>query len=161
MVPENATIAQTLQNQASQDIEEVRSDSQTNKPEFVKTKNLDAKKAVTMNVEQNQIVQMKRIDKPSAIQLINEDGLPEAYLDSVNTGVVMFRERKDYSIFQITEEKTNKPLAYIGGYALQISFNMEELNTMERIEECLEGLKKLFRHQIMHQPLNIRKNQGK
>lgn len=40
-------------------------------------------------------------------------------------------------------KKTGKVLAYIGGYALQFNFNMAELNTMERIEQCLQGLVKL------------------
>ena len=68
----------------------------------------------------------------------------------------MFREREDLDICQISDEKTGKVLAYIGGYALQFNFNMTELNTMERIEQCLQGIVKLFRHQIMNQ--NLRSN---
>ncbi len=97
---------------------------------------------------------MQRVDAPTPIQLINENGIPEAYLDSVTTGVMMFRELQDYDICQITDEKTGKVLAYIGGYALQINFNMAELNTIERIDQCLQGIVKLFRHKIMNQAIN-------
>ena len=82
--------------------------------------------------------------------------MPEAYLDSITTGAMVFREREDLDICQISDEKTGKVLAYIGGYALQFNFNMTELNTMERIEQCLQGIVKLFRHQIMNQ--NLRSN---
>lgn len=108
-----------------------------------------------------QVVKMKRVNEPTAIQLVNEDGLPEAYLDSDNTGVMMFREMEDYDICQITDEKTGKVLAYIGGYALQINFNMSELRTMERIEQCLQGLTKLFRHKIMTQNLAPEQNDAR
>lgn len=104
-----------------------------------------------VNVEQNQIVKMQRTGKPTPVQLVNEDGLPEAYLDSITTGIMMFRERHDYDICQITDEKTGKVLAYIGGYALAFNFNMSELRTMERIEQCLQGIVKLLRHKIMTQ----------
>ena len=76
-----------------------------------------------------------------------------AYLDSITTGILMFRERQDYDICQITDEKTGKVLAYIGGYGLAFNFNMSELRNMERIEQCLQGLMKLFRHKIMTQYL--------
>lgn len=101
-----------------------------------------------------EIVKMKRVDKITPVQLIDENGMPEAYLDSENMGVVMFRERIDYSIKQIVDERSNKPLMYIGGYGLAINFNMGELRSVERIEQCLQGLTKLFRKLIMDQALN-------
>lgn len=102
------------------------------------------------------VVKMKRVGFQTAVQLVDSNGVPESYLDPDNTGVIMFRERQDYSLYQIVDERSSKPLAYIGGYALQIGFNMAELNTMDRIEQCLEGLKKLFRHHIMNQPINTK-----
>lgn len=154
MVPDSPAVAQGLKANVQREVQEIKPNATTEAPTFRETKKMEAKSAANVNVRQNQVVQMKRIDKPSAVQLVDEHGVPEAYLDSITTGVVMFRERQDYSIYQITDDKTGKILAYIGGYALQINFNMDELKTMERIEQCLEGLKKLFRHQIMHQPLN-------
>ena len=69
---------------------------------------------------------------------------------------MMFRERQDYDIMQIIDERTNQPLMYIGGYALQMNFNMERLNSMEKIEQCLNGLTKLFRKSIMDYALKHR-----
>lgn len=100
------------------------------------------------------VIRMKRVSVPTPVQLIDDDRKPEAYLDSANTGVVMFREGQDYDLCQITDERSGKVLAYIGGYALEFNFNMAELNSMERIEQCLQGLTKLFRHKIMNQPID-------
>lgn len=153
MVPTDAAIAQGLENKAQEQVVQSKPTSQMQKPEFAEEKKVEVK-SETINIQQNQIVQMKRVNKPTPIQLINEDGLPEAYLDSVTTGVMMFRDRQDYDIYQIVDERTSKPLAYIGGYALQINFNMAELKSTERIEQCLQGLTKLFRKVIMDQALN-------
>ncbi|MGN1089925.1 MAG: hypothetical protein ACI4Q6_05940 [Huintestinicola sp.] len=103
-------------------------------------------------------IKMKRVNTPTPVQLIGNDGKLEAYLDSVNTGVLMFKERQDYDVCQITDERSGKVLAYIGGYALEFNFNMSELNSMERIEQCLQGLMKLFRHKIMNQPIDLESN---
>lgn len=126
---------------------------QIQQPQFNEEKKLSVK-SDTPNVMHNQVLQMQRVDKITPVQLVDDNGIPEAYLDSVSTGVMMFREREDYDIYQIVDERTNKPLAYIGGYALQISFNMDELKSMERVEQCLQGLNKLFRKFITDQALN-------
>lgn len=122
------------------------------KPVFKEKKQIINRNS-SVNVEQNQIVKMQRTNKPTPVQLVNEDGLPESYLDSITTGIMMFRERQDYDICQITDEKTGKVLAYIGGYALAFNFNMSELRSMEKIEQCLQGIVKLLRHKIMTQTL--------
>ena len=126
---------------------------QIQQPQFNEEKKLSVKSDTT-NVMHNQVLQMQRVDKITPVQLVDDNGIPEAYLDSVSAGVMMFREREDYDIYQIVDERTNKPLAYIGGYALQISFNMDELKSMERVEQCLQGLNKLFRKFITDQALN-------
>lgn len=126
-------------------------------PVFKERKQIVSKNS-TVNVEQNLIVKMQRTNKPTPVQLVNEDGLPESYLDSISTGIMMFRERQDYDICQITDEKTGKVLAYIGGYALAFDFNMSELRNMEKIEQCLQGITKLLRHKIM--TFNLGENQG-
>lgn len=134
------------------DVQEMKGGMMPERPEFEEEKKLDVKSDAP-NVMQNQVLQMVRVNRPTAIQLLDARGLPEAYLDSATTGVLMFRERQDYDIYQIVDERTNKPLAYIGGYALQINFNMAELKSMERVEQCLTGLNKLFRKFIMEQAL--------
>lgn len=152
MVPASDAVAQGIKANVHKEVVESKSDKTTTQPQFQQEKKIDVK-ADTVNINRNPVVQMKRVSHNTPIQLIDENGMPEAYLDSTTTEVMMFREREDYDICQISDEKTGKVLAYIGGYALQFNFNMAELNTMERIEQCLQGLVKLFRHQIMNQNL--------
>ena len=155
MKPASDAVAQAVNANVHKDVVHTKADGNTAQPKFKQEKKIDVK-ADTVNVNRNQVVQMKRVSHPTPIQLVDENGIPEAYIDSITTGVSMFRDREDYVICQISDEKTGKILAYIGGYALQFNFNMAELNTMERIEQCLQGLVKLFRHQIMNQ--NLRNN---
>ena len=153
MVPMTSTAVEEIKVNEQDSVQQIQSDMQAKKPVFAEGKNI-AVKSGAINTQQNQIVKMQRVDTPTPIQLINENGIPEAYLDSVTTGVMMFRELQDYDICQITDEKTGKVLAYIGGYAHKINFNMAELNTIERIDQCLQGIVKLFRHKIMNQAIN-------
>lgn len=148
---DNAKVEQVTTTDNKQEILEV-SQSPITPPTFQQEKRIEPKKA-TVNTGQDNILRMMRVSTPTPVQLIDKNGLPESYLDAVSTGVMMFREKEDYDICQISDERTGTPIAYIGGYALQFNFNMAELNTMERIEQFLEGIKKLFRHQIMNQNL--------
>ena len=68
-------------------------------------------------------------------------------------GILLFRQQTDYTICQITDERSGKPMAYIAGYALNIKFNMEQLNSVAKVEQCLEGIKKLFRSFIVQQAI--------
>lgn len=138
-------------NENNNDILKTNATESTTTPVFKEEKKMDVKP--TSTAFEKQIVQMQRVNKPTPIQLVDNDGKPESYLDSITTGIMLFRERQDYDICQIADEKTGKILAYIGGYGLQINFNMAELRTMEKIEQCLQGLTKLFRHYIMTQNL--------
>lgn len=149
----------TMVMENSPEIQEIKKEekpidaAQVQQTRFDEEKKMNIKSDIA-NVVQNHVLQMKRMDKPTPVQLLDENGNLEAYIDSVNAGVMMFREREDYDVYQIVDERTNKPLAYIGGYALQISFNMAELKSMERVEQCLQGLNKLFRKFITDQALN-------
>lgn len=149
MVPQNETKAQ--ESEGKTEVVEQSGTGNKKKPVFTDEKSIEVKSDVVN--AQSRVVQMRRVDKITPVQLVNGSGIPESYLDSVNTGIMMFREMQDYDICQIVDEKTGKPLAYIGGYALKFNFNMAELNTMERIEQCLQGLSKLFRHKIMTQQI--------
>lgn len=134
-------------------------DTSPTKPVFEKQKQIIETKPTTNPMSDCPIVQMKRVDGQTSVQLIDNQGLPEAYLDSANTGVMMFRQFEDYDILQITDESTGKTLCYIGGYALQFDFNLKELNSMEKIEQCMQGLTKLFKHKLMSQALKSKSNQ--
>lgn len=142
------TVKPSVEKEFQTDIEECKSTPETSKPVFSSAKTVSAKGPGRERLSKS-VVKMQRTDRPTPIQLINEVGLPEAYLDSISSGIMMFREREDYDICQIADEKTGKVLGFIGGYALQFNFNMDELNSMERIEQFLQGLMKLFRHKIM------------
>lgn len=72
----------------------------------------------------------------------------------VDEPLVTFRERSDYTVMQILDKDTGNALAYIGGYALDFSFNLNKLNSTAKIEQCLEGIRKLFRQVIMDKILN-------
>ena len=138
---------------ADNDIQKRERNKLAEAPKLSDEKKMEVK-SDSVSVMQGNVLQMKRVDKITPIQLVNDNGIPESYLDSVTTGVMMFRERQDYDIYQIVDERTSKPLAYIGGYALQISFDMSELNSMEKIEQCLGGMTKMFRKFIMEQAIN-------
>ena len=65
-----------------------------------------------------------------------------------NEGVVKFRERSDLTILEFIDQDTNNVMGYIAGYALDINFNMEMLNCVEKIESFLEALKSAFRKKV-------------
>lgn len=121
---------------------------------MIKTdKNYNALQSMTSDT--NRFIRLHRVGDVTPLQLVDDNGMPESYLDSDSKGVLMFRELEDYDVCQISDEKTGKVLAYIGGYALAFNFNMAELNSMERIEQCLQGIVKLFRHKIMTQNISV------
>ncbi len=68
-------------------------------------------------------------------------------------GILLFRQQTDLTICQITDERSGSVMAYISGYALNIRFNMEQLNSVAKVEQCLEGIKKLFRSFIVQQAI--------
>ncbi len=68
--------------------------------------------------------------------------------------IIGFRQNTDYTIFQVTEERSRKTLMVIGGYGLEIKFNVAELRSTERIEQLLGGLNTLFRKLILEQVLS-------
>ena len=72
-------------------------------------------------------------------------------LRQVEEDIIQFRERSDLTIFQIVDEQTNTPLGYISGYALDFKFNLSEMRSTERVEQFLDGVKKMFREIILRQ----------
>ena len=82
-------------------------------------------------------------------------GLKQEHTVNVATdeGIVQFREKSDYTIFQFIEPKTQSVLGYIGGYALDFSFNLEQIKSTERLEQLLEGIKGVYRKMISDQIL--------
>lgn len=72
---------------------------------------------------------------------------------TTNENVVQFRENSDYTIFQVTDDRSRKPMMVIAGYGLEIKFNMAELRSTEKIEQLLGGLTSMFRKMILEQAL--------
>ena len=73
---------------------------------------------------------------------------------NLNEPIIHFRQNTDYTIFQVVEERTKKPMMIIGGYGLEIKFNIAELRSTERIEQLLGGLTTMFRKLILEQALS-------
>lgn len=73
---------------------------------------------------------------------------------SLDEPIVQFRQNADYTIFQVVEERSRKPMMIIAGYGLEIKFNIAELRSTERIEQLLGGLTKMFRKMILEQALS-------
>ena len=72
--------------------------------------------------------------------------------------IIQFRQNTDYTIFQVIEERSRKPMMIIGGYGLEIKFNIAELRSTERIEQLLGGLTTMFRKLILEQALSMDKS---
>ena len=87
------------------------------------------------------------LDKSAVKVNVSNDDEPE----------IVFKRDTDYRIFQILDEDTRAVMGYIGGYALDISFNLQEMRSVEKIEQFLNGLTGLFRRIISDQILSQNK----
>lgn len=105
-----------------------------------------ANEGATIQVHQQPPQQENKSQMASMVQKT----MPKANI-VVDEGTVEFKKRSDLIIFQIVDEQTNTPLGYISGYGLDISFNLNEMRTAERIEQFLEGVKKMFREIMLRQ----------
>lgn len=65
-----------------------------------------------------------------------------------------FKRLSDLSVFQIVDKQTGKIMGIISGYALQIKFNRQAITSTADVEQCAEGVKKLFYGIIMDQLLD-------
>ena len=77
----------------------------------------------------------------------------------VNENIVQFRERSDLTIMQIIDEENREVMGYISGYALDIKFNLDELNSVEKIEQFINGLGNVFRKIIIDSALGNENNE--
>lgn len=108
-------------------------------PQFAEEKSVDMTSQVHSNIDDDKMRRLR--------ELADELGMES---------IVLFRSQTDYTICQIVDERTGRAFAYIGGYALNIKFNMQELNSVAKVEQCLEGIKKLFRSFIVEQAIESR-----
>ena len=77
MKPASDAVAQAVNANVHKDVVQSKSDKTTFQPKFESEKKIDVK-SDTVNVNHNQVVQMKRVNHPTPIQLIDENGMPEA-----------------------------------------------------------------------------------
>lgn len=101
----------------------------------------------------------KKIEEapPSANSASIIEGEKTEHNIPVNEGVVQFREQSDLTVFQIIDSQTGTILGYISGYALDINFNMQELRSTDRVEQFLDGIKKMFREAILEKAFSAQK----
>lgn len=64
--------------------------------------------------------------------------------------MVSFPVKTGLRVIQICDDETNNVMGYIAGYGLDIKFNTEELNSVERIEQFIRGVDKLVRDIILN-----------
>lgn len=125
-----------------------------------KTKFVFDNKTGTLKPEAN-IASSKQAEEPQLKSSVPEEpqmvGLdlrthkPNVNLDEP---VIQFRQNTDYTVFQVIEERSKKSMMIIGGYGLEIKFNIAELRSTERIEQLLGGLTTMFRKMILEQALS-------
>lgn len=91
--------------------------------------------------------------------LIKDGKMPEeaSSLSEVPEPTVSFRMTSDRGIYEVRSKEADAALVEISGYDLQMIFNMQYLNSMEDIENALDGLKTLFRELIMEQIMERKK----
>lgn len=111
---------------------------------------------------ENKVAPKQSIPVDSITTNIDDSGKEEVSVNlktpkpnvSLNESIIQFRQNTDYTVFQVIEERSRKPMMVIGGYALEIKFNMAELRSTERIEQLLNGLTTMFRKMILEQALS-------
>ena len=103
-----------------------------------------------------QIQQKENIieDKSDNVDIVNQgkpNVVPGGGLENEPTET--FKRLTDLSVFQIVDQQSGKIMGIISGYALQINFNREVITCTADVEQCAEGIKKLFYGIIMDQLL--------
>ena len=100
----------------------------------------------------------EQLDGDNTRSIFTKEPVPKN--DSVvNENIVQFRERSDLTIMQIIDEENREVMGYISGYALDIKFNLEELNSVEKIEQFINGLGNVFRKIIIDSALGNENNE--
>lgn len=118
------------------------------KTKFVFDNKTGTLKAADTIQQPQSIAASSQIDKTEEVKVDLTTNRP-----AINEPIVQFRQNSDYTIFEVDEEKSRKPMMIIAGYGLEIKFNIAELRTTERIEQLLQGVTSIFRKMILEQAL--------
>lgn len=81
-------------------------------------------------------------------------------VENVPEPTVEFKLITDKTVLSINNPEINQNLVEISGYDLDISFNMEYINSIEDVEAAVSGISDLFRRTIMEKLLEHRKQKG-
>jgi hypothetical protein len=106
------------------------------------------------NATPKHLVPLDPVPQPSKTEEVSIDLRTPKPNVNLDEPIIQFRQNTDYTIFQVIEERSRKPMMIIGGYGLEIKFNIAELRSTERIEQLLGGLTTMFRKMILEQALS-------
>jgi hypothetical protein len=106
------------------------------------------------NATPKHLVPLDPAPQPSKTEEVSIDLRTPKPNVNLDEPIIQFRQNTDYTIFQVIEERSRKPMMIIGGYGLEIKFNIAELRSTERIEQLLGGLTTMFRKMILEQALS-------
>jgi hypothetical protein len=106
--------------------------------------NEEKSKAAEESDNQIDLLKLEKKDEPTVVPAND------------NEPTETFRRMSDLSVMQIVDQSNGKVMAVIAGYGLQIKFNLEAITETADVEQCAEGLKKLFYNIIMDQILGGR-----
>lgn len=62
---------------------------------------------------------------------------------------VVFKSLTDLRVLSVKDKDTKETIMEISGYDLHITFNRSKLNSVEDVEDMLDGLKDVFRQAVM------------
>ncbi len=96
-------------------------------------------------------------ENDNSVNMIKQDPNEGEKIDLSDEPIESFKRVSDLSVFQINDKQTGKVMGIIAGYALQIKFNKDVITSVEDVEQCAEGIKKLFYNIIMDQLLESNK----
>lgn len=90
-------------------------------------------------------------------ELIKNGAASEETVPQVPEQKVTFRMLSDRSIMDVRSEIANVSVFEISGYDLQVKFAMQYINSVDDIENLLEGIKMLFRKTLLQQIMENKK----
>lgn len=112
------------------------------------------KPATDITPQESAKTSQSKSSMPEETQLVELDLRTHKPNVNLDEPIIQFRQNADYTVFQVIEERSKKPMMIIGGYGLEIKFNIAELRSTERIEQLLSGLTTMFRKLILEQALS-------
>lgn len=83
----------------------------------------------------------------------------EVLLPAVHESTVTFKSISDLVVYEVISERNNEVMVRFSGYDMKISFNLEQINSVEDIDAAANGCASLFRQIITEQLIDAKQNQ--